>query len=129
MWEYKKLIFNQLIIISGTGKPDATQIISAFELVAKTLLFHWPRVAKTGLYMQLDFIFSPLKPQSRLASQGVKQKGQTVQGAADVDVPEISVAAMREAIINAFCDRDYRDPDYVQVAIFKDRVEIRNPDG
>jgi ATP-dependent DNA helicase RecG len=29
--------------------------------------------------------------------------------------------------INAFCHRDYRDPDYVQVAIFKDRVEIRNP--
>jgi ATP-dependent DNA helicase RecG len=34
---------------------------------------------------------------------------------------------MREAIINAFCHRDYHDPDYVQVAIFKDRVEIRNP--
>ena len=34
---------------------------------------------------------------------------------------------MREAIINAFCHRDYRDPDYVQVAVFKDRVEIRNP--
>jgi hypothetical protein len=24
--------------------------------------------------------------------------------------------------INAFCHRDYRDPDYVQVAIFKDRA-------
>lgn len=34
---------------------------------------------------------------------------------------------MREAIINAFCHRDWRDPDYVQIAIFKDRVEIRNP--
>jgi ATP-dependent DNA helicase RecG len=28
---------------------------------------------------------------------------------------------------NAFCHRDWRDPDYVQVAIFKNRVEIRNP--
>jgi ATP-dependent DNA helicase RecG len=45
------------------------------------------------------------------------------------DVPEISVDAMREAIINAFCHRDYRDPDYVQVAIYKNRVEIRNPGG
>ena len=45
------------------------------------------------------------------------------------DVPEISVEAMREAIINAFCHRDYRDPDYVQIAVFKDRVEIRNPGG
>lgn len=43
------------------------------------------------------------------------------------DVPEISMEALREAIINAFCHRDWRDPDYVQVAIFKDRVEIRNP--
>ncbi len=32
-------------------------------------------------------------------------------------------------IINAFCHRDYRDPDYIHVAIFKNRVEIRNPGG
>ncbi len=55
--------------------------------------------------------------------------GMRLDGLYRVDVPEISVAAMREAIINAFCHRDYRDPDYVQVAIFKDRVEIRNPGG
>lgn len=36
---------------------------------------------------------------------------------------------MRESIINAFCHRDYHDPDYVQVAVFKDRLEIRNPGG
>ena len=53
--------------------------------------------------------------------------GMKLEGLYRVDVPEVSVAAMREAIINAFCHRDYRDPDYVQVAIFKDRVEIRNP--
>ena len=53
--------------------------------------------------------------------------GMKLDGLYRVDVPEISVAAMREAIINAFCHRDYRDPDYVQVAIFKDRLEIRNP--
>ncbi len=51
--------------------------------------------------------------------------GMRLDGLYRVDVPEISVAAMREAIINAFCHRDYHDPDYVQVAIFKDRVEIR----
>jgi len=50
-----------------------------------------------------------------------------LEGLYRVDVPEIAIPALREAIINAFCHRDYRDPDYVQVAIFKDRVEIRNP--
>jgi ATP-dependent DNA helicase RecG len=55
--------------------------------------------------------------------------GMRLNGLYRVDVPEISVEAMREAIINAFCHRDYRDPDYVHIAIFKDRVEIRNPGG
>jgi ATP-dependent DNA helicase RecG len=55
--------------------------------------------------------------------------GMRLDGLYRVDVPEISMAALREAIINAFCHRDYRDPDYVQVAIFKNRVEIRNPGG
>jgi len=53
--------------------------------------------------------------------------GMRVEGLYRVDVPEISMDALREAIINAFCHRDWRDPDPVQVAIFKDRVEVRNP--
>src|SRR3989339_535713 len=53
--------------------------------------------------------------------------GMRLNGLYREDIPEISVEAMREAIINAFCHRDYRDPDEVRVAIFKDRVEIRNP--
>jgi ATP-dependent DNA helicase RecG len=53
--------------------------------------------------------------------------GMRLEGLYRVDVPEIPVEALREAIINAFCHRDYRDPDYVQVAVFKDRVEIRSP--
>ena len=53
--------------------------------------------------------------------------GMRIEGLLRVDVPEISTEALREAIINAFCHRDWRDPDYVQVAVFKNRVEIRNP--
>jgi ATP-dependent DNA helicase RecG len=53
--------------------------------------------------------------------------GMRLEGLYRKDVPEISMEAIREAVINAFCHRDYRDPDYVQVAVFKDRVEIRNP--
>jgi len=55
--------------------------------------------------------------------------GMRLEGLYRKDVPEIAIEALREAVINAFCHRDYRDPDYVQVAIYKDRVEIRNPGG
>lgn len=53
--------------------------------------------------------------------------GMKLEGLVRVDVPEIDREAFREAIINAFCHRDYRDPDEVRIAIFPDRVEVRNP--
>jgi ATP-dependent DNA helicase RecG len=55
--------------------------------------------------------------------------GMRLDGLYRVDVPEISMSALREVIINAFCHRDYRDPDYIQIAIFKNRVEVRSPGG
>ena len=50
-----------------------------------------------------------------------------LQGLTRVDVPEIDPEAFREAIINAFCHRDYRDPDEVRIAI-EERVAM-NPDA
>lgn len=53
--------------------------------------------------------------------------GMRLEGLRRVDVPEIPLKAVREALVNAFCHRDWRDPDFVQVAVFKDRLEIRSP--
>ncbi len=53
--------------------------------------------------------------------------GMRLDGLLRVDVPEIDREAIREAIINAFCHRDYREYDSVNIAIFKDRIEVRSP--
>jgi len=53
--------------------------------------------------------------------------GMRIEGLYRVDVPEINKEAFREAIINAFCHRDYYEYDSVNVAIFRDRLEIRSP--
>jgi ATP-dependent DNA helicase RecG len=53
--------------------------------------------------------------------------GMRLEGLRRIDVPEIDKEAFREAIINAFCHRDYYEYDSVNIAVFKDRVEIRNP--
>ncbi len=55
--------------------------------------------------------------------------GMRLEGLRRVDVPEIDRAAFREAIINAFCHRDYQEYDSVNIAIFKNRLEIRSPGG
>ena len=41
--------------------------------------------------------------------------------------PEFPDEAIREAIVNAVCHRDYADSGCVQVMLFKDRLEIINP--
>ncbi len=53
--------------------------------------------------------------------------GMKVEGLYREDIPEINPEALREAVTNAFLHRDYFDPDFVSVFVFKDRVEIRNP--
>jgi ATP-dependent DNA helicase RecG len=43
------------------------------------------------------------------------------------EIPEIPFGALREALVNSVCHRDYRNPKGNEVAIFRDRVEIYNP--
>jgi ATP-dependent DNA helicase RecG len=52
--------------------------------------------------------------------------GMKLEGLQRIDIPEINEEAIREAVVNAFCHRDYYEHDSVNVAIFKNRVEIRN---
>ncbi|MBS3126868.1 putative DNA binding domain-containing protein [Candidatus Woesearchaeota archaeon] len=53
--------------------------------------------------------------------------GMRLEGMYRVDVPEIDKEAFREAVINAFCHRDYYLYDSVNIAIFKNKLEIRSP--
>lgn len=43
------------------------------------------------------------------------------------EIPEIPVDAIREALLNSFCHKDYASAQSNEVAIYKDRVEIYNP--
>jgi ATP-dependent DNA helicase RecG len=43
------------------------------------------------------------------------------------EIPEVPLDALREALVNSLCHRDFRIPKGNEVAIFKDRVEIFNP--
>lgn len=43
------------------------------------------------------------------------------------EIPEIPIRAIREALVNSFCHRDYAVPKGNEIAVFKDRIEIYNP--
>lgn len=55
---------------------------------------------------------------------GAREGGGSVQAPTKFELPE---SAVKEAIVNAVCHRDYTSAASVQVMLFKDRLEIWNP--
>jgi len=43
------------------------------------------------------------------------------------EIPEIPIIALREALMNSFCHRDYTSTQYNEIAIYSNRIEIYNP--
>ena len=43
------------------------------------------------------------------------------------ETPEIPIAALREALINSFCHKDYSLKESNEIAIYNNRIEIYNP--
>ncbi|MGB2630522.1 MAG: ATP-binding protein [Candidatus Omnitrophota bacterium] len=75
-----------------------------------------------SIYKMLDEVEIFFKRNTRLANKIVEFKR--------VDIPEYPYEAIREAIINAVAHRDYkRRGAPIMIAIFDDRVEVRNPGG
>ena len=50
-----------------------------------------------------------------------------LSGSSRVEIPEVPLRALSEALVNSLCHRDYYRPESNKLAIFKDRIEIYNP--
>jgi ATP-dependent DNA helicase RecG len=50
-----------------------------------------------------------------------------LSGSKRIEIPEIPIRALKEALVNSFCHRDYTSPESNKIAIYKDRIEIWNP--
>ena len=50
-----------------------------------------------------------------------------LSGQRRVEIPEVPVRAITEAVVNSLCHRDYESPESNEIAFYKDRVEIYNP--
>jgi ATP-dependent DNA helicase RecG len=44
-----------------------------------------------------------------------------------IETPEVPIAAIREAIVNSLCHRDFNNPSGNELAIYRNRIEIYNP--
>jgi len=44
-----------------------------------------------------------------------------------IETPEVPIEAVREAIVNSLCHRDFNNPSGNELAIYRNRIEIYNP--
>ena len=71
-------------------------------------------------------IFSLLEKSEEYISERINWKAEIGRLKRE-EIPEIPIRAIREALVNSLCHRDYYAPESNKIAIFKDRVEIWNP--
>lgn len=71
-------------------------------------------------------IFSLREQAENYVKEHIKWRAEIKSGPRK-EIPEIPVEAIREAVGNSLCHRDYANPKGNEVAVFKDRVDIYNP--
>ncbi len=71
-------------------------------------------------------IFNLLEQSESYIKEHMNWRAELV-GRERVEIPEVPVRAITEAIVNSLCHRDYNNPKGNEIAIFKDRIEIYNP--
>src|SRR3989338_6281914 len=89
--------------------------------VASFPIFHCPRLALLPLRSLLR---KAAKPD---ASNMLMIQRADLSGSTRIEIPEVPVRAMKEAIINSLCHRDFYNPKTNEIAIYRDRIEIYNP--
>lgn len=99
--------------------PDA-QVQCARFLDTTSLEFLDQRTFSGGLLSQVDEVVAFVERNTR---QGIQVTGSPQHER----VPEYPEVAVREAVINAVCHRDYASSGTVQVRIYADRMEVWNP--
>jgi predicted HTH transcriptional regulator len=67
----------------------------------------------------VDFILSKL-------DYRIGTRAESAQAPGEYELPP---SVIREAVVNSIAHRDYTQPAAIQVSVFSDRIEIRNPGG
>lgn len=126
----KKTVLNQLELSEGDRLINAGKVLFADDLIqdiqmaifatGERLTFNDIQRHHGSVLKLIDIAESYIKSNIhwRVEFTGALQR---------TEIPEIPVDAIREALLNSFCHKDYATGQSNEVAIYKDRIEIYNP--
>jgi len=128
-FESVKTTLNKLNMIQGNRLFNACEVLFCNENKMEVQAAVFAGTDKTNFIDIKQFqgtIFNMLEKSEQYISEHINWRVKFGKIKRD-EIPEIPIKAVREALVNSFCHRDYTIPKGNEIAVFKDRIEIYNP--
>lgn len=126
----KKTVLNQLELTEGNSLINAGKVLFSDDIVQDVQM----AIFATNERMTFNDIqrhHGPVLKLVDIAENYIKSnihwRVEFTGALQRMEIPEIPMDAIREALLNSFCHKDYALGQSNEVAIYKDRVEIYNP--
>lgn len=126
----KKTVLNQLELTSGENLLNAGKALFSDDLIQDLQMAIFATTERLT-FNDIQRFHGPVLKLVEIAETYIKSnihwKVEFNGTLERIEIPEIPIEAIREALLNSFCHKDYASGESNEVAIYKDRVEIYNP--
>lgn len=126
----KKTVLNQLELSEGNRLLNAGKVLFADDLIQDIQMAIFAtneRVTFNDIQRHHGPVLKLVDMAESYIKSNIHWRVEFTGSLQRTEIPEIPIAAIREALLNSFCHKDYSTGQSNEVAIYKDRVEIYNP--
>ncbi|GFI17505.1 hypothetical protein IMSAGC009_02677 [Lachnospiraceae bacterium] len=126
----KKTVLNQLELTEGNSLLNAGKALFSDDLIQDIQMAIFATNERLT-FNDIQRYHGPVLKLVDMAEAYIKSnihwRAEFTGSLQRTEIPEIPMDAIREALLNSFCHKDYSVGQSNEVAIYKDRIEIYNP--
>ena len=126
----KETVLNQLELIEGNNLINAGKVLFADDLIQDIQMAIFAtneRLTFNDIQRQHGPVLKLVNVAENYIKSNIHWRVEFNGDLQRTEIPEIPIDAIREALLNSICHKDYSAGQSNEVAIFKDRIEIYNP--
>lgn len=126
----KKTVLNQLELTEGNKLLNAGKVLFSDDLIQDIQMAIFAtneRLTFNDIQRHHGPVLKLVDIAEAYIKSNIHWRAEFTGALQRMEIPEIPMDAVREALLNSFCHKDYSLGQSNEVAIYKDRIEIYNP--
>jgi ATP-dependent DNA helicase RecG len=126
----KKTVLNQLELSEGENLINAGKALFADDLIQDIQMAIFAtedRLTFNDIQRHHGPVLKLVEIAENYIKSNIHWRVEFTGALQRTEIPEVPMDAIREALLNSFCHKDYSTGQSNEVAIYKDRIEIYNP--